>query len=327
MSLRSQRRLWTVPLTDVSRTGVLLVGGTIVIGADDGTVTAVDLDGQELWTQDVGDHVLAPMAATDDLVLASVRPESRGAAALVALRTTDGSQAWRYEPPAGVLDLGGPSVGRDTAGTSSVYVVGSDASVRALSAADGSQRWAAPLYSPTAGAPPAVTGDTVVVTDQSGTVSALDQATGAERWRFATNRSSIAAPMVTSTSVVQPAGDGTVSAISLTSGHLIWHGAIADSGVLGVAARADLIVASVTGTSPGVVGFINDPRGATEDVVSPTTADPSGLLRNWLAAALPLTVLLVMAGRALAATMGPASFGSTDDEPVDPWEADLETER
>ena len=60
---------------------------TVVVGADDGTVTAVDLDGQERWTQDVGDHVLAPMAATDDLVFASVRPESRGPATLVALRT------------------------------------------------------------------------------------------------------------------------------------------------------------------------------------------------------------------------------------------------
>ena len=167
----------------------------------------------------------------------------------------------------------------------------------------------------------------VVVTDQSGTVYALDQATGTERWRFATNRSSIAAPMVTATSVIQPAADGTVSAISLTSGHLVWHGAIADSGVLGVAASGDLIVASVTGTSPGVVGLINDPEGVSEDVVSPTTADPGGLLRDWLAAALPLTALLVMAGRWLAAVMGPASFGSTDDEPLDPWEADLETER
>jgi hypothetical protein len=327
MNLRTQRRLWTVPLSGVSRTGVLIVGATVVVGADDGTVTAVDLDGQDRWTQDVGDHVLAPMAATDDLVFASVRPESRGPATLVALRTTDGSQAWRYEPPAGVLDLGGPSTATDTAGTSTVYVVGSDASVRALSAADGSQRWAAPLYSPTAGSPPASTGDTLVVTDQSGTVYALDQATGAERWRFATNRSSIAAPILTGTSVLQPAADGTVSAISLASGHLVWHGAIADSGVLGLAARVDLIVASVTGTSPGVVGLINDPQGVTEDVVSPTMPDPAGLLRNWLAAALPLTVLLVMAGRWLAATMGPASFGSTDDDPVDPWEADLETER
>jgi outer membrane protein assembly factor BamB len=327
MDLRTQERLWTVPLSDVSRTGVLIVGATVVVGADDGTVTAVDLDGHERWTQDVGDHVLAPMAATDDLVFASVRPESRGPVTLVALRTADGSQAWRYEPPAAVLDLGGPSVGTDTSGTASVYVAGSDASVRALSAADGSQRWAAPLYSPTAGPPPALTGDTVVVTDQSGTVYALDDATGAERWRFATNRSSIAAPMVTGTSVVQPAADGTVSAISLTSGHLVWHGAIADSGVLGLAARADLIVASVTGTSPGVVGLINDPRGLTEDVVSPTTSDPGGLLRNWLAAALPLTVLLVMAGQWLAARVGPTSFGSTDDELVDPWEADLETDR
>jgi outer membrane protein assembly factor BamB len=327
MSLRTQRRLWTVPMSDVSRTGVLVLGHTVVVGADDGTITALGLDGRERWTQDVGDHVLAPMAGSEDLVFASVRPETQGSAvALVALHITDGSQAWRYEPAGAVLDLGGPSVGTDSAGQATVYVVGSDASVRALSGVDGSQRWAAPLYGPTTGSPPSLTGDAVVVTDQSGMVYDLDPATGSERWRFATNRTSVDPPLVTGASVIQPAADGAVSAISLGSGHEVWHGTISDSGVLGLAAGPGLIVASVTGTAPGIVALVNDPAGAIEDVVSPTTADPRGLVVNWLGAALPLTVLSIVIGLALATKMGPASFATEDEDAVDPWEADLEEE-
>ena len=327
MSLRSQKRTWTVPLSDVSHTGVLIAGGVAVVGADDGTVTALDLDGRERWTQDVGDHVLAPMAASDDLALMSVRPESQGSAVLVALQIDGGSEAWRYEPSGAVPDLGGPSVGTDATGETTVYLVGADASLRAVDATDGTQRWAAPLYSPTAGSPPAVTSDAVVLTDTFGTVYAFDRATGAERWRFATNRQSFTAPLVTSGSVIQPARDGTLSAIGLASGHEIWHGTIADGDVLGLAAGSGTIVASVTGTAPGIVGLAADPAGSTEDLTSPTTSDPGGLVVNWLVAAIPLTVAFLFAGRTLASKMGPALLGdAVDDDAVDPWEAETEDE-
>lgn len=326
MSLRSQERRWTVPLNDVSHTGVLIAAGTAIVGADDGTVTAVDLHGRQRWTQDAGDHVLAPMAASDDLVFVSVRPETQGSAALVALRTDDGSQAWRYQPPGAVLDLGGPSVVTDAPGGTSVYVVGSDASLRDVDGADGSQRWAAPLYSPTGGSPPAVPGDAVVVTDQFGTVYSFDRATGAERWRFATNRAAVGPPLVTEATVIQPATDGTLSAISLASGHEIWQATIADSAVLGLAAASDRIVASVTGTAPGIVGLAADPAGATEDLASPTTSDPGNLVLHWLAAAVPSMLLFLLIGRALATTMGSASLGLADDDAVDPWETEPEDE-
>jgi outer membrane protein assembly factor BamB len=323
LDVASQERSWTVALTDVSHTGVLVAGHEALVGTDDGTLTAVDRRGETVWSQDVGDHVLAPMAAFGDLVFASVRPESQSVtAALVALHTDDGSLAWRYEPSGPVLDLGGPAVGVNDAGQPVIYVAGVDGSVRAIDATDGSQAWAAPLYSPTLGAPPAVSGTAVVVTDQSGTVYALDPATGAERWRFATNLQTISPPMLTGSAAIQPASDGTVSTIDLATGHETWHGAIADSAVLGLAAAPGRVVASVTGTSPGLVALANDPAGVTEDVVSPTVSDPAGLLRNWAGAAIPLTVLFFVVGRALAARMGPVAFAGGEDEetPVDPWE-------
>jgi outer membrane protein assembly factor BamB len=325
VDLRSRDRLWTVPLSDVSHTGVLLHDDVAYVGADDGTVVAVDLHGDRLWSQDVGDHVLAAIAASADLLFVSVRPESRGTATLVALHPSDGTQAWRYEPTGAVLDLGAPSVGTDATG-GTVFLVASDATLRAVDAEDGSERWAAQLYAPTGGAPPALTSDTAYVTDSSGTVYAFDRATGAERWRFATNHAAVAAPIVSAGAVLQPGNDGTLSAIAPSSGHETWQGDIADSALLGIAAATGLLVVSHTGTAPGIAALTTDPAGVTEDLVSPTTPDPAGLVWRWAAASVPLTVVFLLLGRLLAARMGMASLGEDVDDVEDPWERDLEDE-
>jgi outer membrane protein assembly factor BamB len=321
VDLTDGKRLWTAPLTDVSHTGVLAVGDVAVVGADDGQISAFSVaDGSQLWSVDAGDHVLAPMASASDLVIASVQPESSGAPTLLATKVADGSEAWRYEPPSSVLDLGGPSVISDT-----VFVVASDASVRAVSLTDGTPRWASPLYTPTLGSPPAVSDAGLFVTDQSGTVYSLDAATGAERWRFATNLSVVASPIATATAVLQPANDGSIVAIDIASGHQIWHASVADNIVLGLAASSSTIVATHTGDTPGLVALSNDPSGALEDLTSPTSADPGGLALYWLLAAVPLIAALALLGRWLDRRMGPADLGVAN-EVVDPWEADLEDE-
>ena len=318
VDMADRKRLWTAPLTDVSHTGVLAVGDVAVVGADDGQISAFSVaDGAPLWSVDAGDHVLAPMASASDLVIASVRPDNSGAPTLLATRVPDGSEAWRYEPPSSVLDLGGPSVSGD-----SVFVVASDASVRALTLAEGTPRWASPLYTPTLGSPPAVSDAGLFVTDQSGTVYSLDAATGTERWRFATNLSVVAAPIATATAVLQPTNDGSIVAVDAASGHQIWHASVADDIVLGVAASSDTIVATHTGDTPGFVALSNDPSGALEDLTSPTSADPAGLALYWLLAAVPLIAALALLGRWLDRRMGQADLGVAN-EVVDPWEADL----
>jgi outer membrane protein assembly factor BamB len=323
VGLDSQEREWSVPLSDVSHSGVVVANDVAFVGADDGTVTAVGLDGKQRWAKDIGDHVMAPLAVSGDLVLAVVRPEAQGTAAVVALRADDGSQAWRYEPSAPVRDLGGPSVGVGAGGEPVVYVVGSDASLRAIDGTDGTHVWAVSLYSQTLGAPPAISGDSVVVADDTGTVYALDTATGSERWRFATNIPALGPPVLTPATVIQPLTDGSVAAISLTSGHEIWHTSISDAAVFGVAAGSEVLVASVTGSAPGLIGLAADPSGATEDVVSPTTSDVSDLVVGWVGAAIPIVVALWLLGRFLGARMGPAAFEEVDgEEPLDPWEVD-----
>jgi outer membrane protein assembly factor BamB len=275
-------------------------------------------DGSDRWSVDAGDHVLAPMAASADTVIATVRPESSGAPYLLALRSADGAQAWRYDAPRAVLDLGGPSVAGDI-----VYVAGSDASVRAISIDDGSQRWASPLYTPTLGSPPVVTSGAVYVTDQVGTIYAFDPATGAERWRFAINRTVVGAPIAAGSAVLQPTATGSVVAVDAATGHQVWEGSVSDSVVVGLAASDGAIVASHTGTSPGLTALASDPAGLRTDIASPTTPQPANLVTYWLLAAAPIAAALVALGRWLDRRMGPAELGSADDV-VDPWESDLE---
>jgi outer membrane protein assembly factor BamB len=321
IDLATQERAWTLALSEVSHTGVLLTGETAIVGTDDGQVTAVDAaTGKRRWSVDAGDHVIAPMAATAELVLASVRPETQGTPSLLALRLGDGSEAWRYQPTGTVFDLGGPSVAGDL-----VYFVASDDSVRAASLADGSQQWASLLYTPTAGSPPAVNGEGVFVTDQSGTIYRFDPATGAESWRFATNRLAIGGPVATPDAVLQPTSDGTILGIDATTGHQVWHASVADAAVIGLAVSDQVVVATHTGTVPGFVGLQTDPSAVTEDIASPTTPDPGRLLLAWFAAALPIVAALVLSGRALGARMGTPDLGAADDEDlVDPWETDTE---
>jgi outer membrane protein assembly factor BamB len=318
VDVRTHEPLWTAELDEVSHTGVLAAGDTVVVGTDDGQVSAFAVDdGSQRWSVDAGDHVLAPMAASSDAVIATVRPES-GAPYLLALQMADGTQAWRYDAPRAVLDLGGPSVAGDT-----VYVVGSDASVRAVSLDDGTQRWASPLYTPTLGSPPGVVGDGLYVTDQVGTVYGFDAATGAERWRFATNRNVVGAPIVAGSAVLQPTVGGSVVAIDVTSGHQVWEGSLSDSVVIGLAASGDAVVASLTGASPGLTALVADPTGAPTDIASPTTPQPANLLAYWLLAAVPLAAASLLFGRWLDRRMGPAELGSAEDV-VDPRETDHE---
>jgi outer membrane protein assembly factor BamB len=321
----TQRRLWTVGLSDVSHTGVVVAGGDAIVAADDGTVTAVDpATGKKAWSVDVGDHVLAPMAADDAQVYVCVRPETNGTAQLVALKLTDGSESWRYQPTGSVVDLGAPSVASD-GGTTTVYLVSSDGAVRAIGS-DGTQRWAQPLYTATSGSPPAVSSDALYVADQSGMVYAFDRTTGAQRWRFATNHGAVGAPVVTSTAVLQPMSDGSVTAFTPETGHRIWEGSVADSAIFGLAATPDVVVAAHTGSAPGLTALAPDPSGTLTDAAPPTSADPAELAVGWLAAAVPLTAALVLLGRSWDRRRGEPLLApaAEDDMPVDPWEADLE---
>jgi hypothetical protein len=126
--------------------------------------------------------------------------------------------------------------------------------------------------------------------------------------------------------LLQPASDGTVLAVDTSTGHQVWHATVADAAVIGLAATADMVVATCTGTTPGFVALETDPAGVSEDITSPTTPDPAGLVLAWLAAALPIAAALVLLGRALGTRMGTPDLGTPEDDVVDPWELEAEDE-
>jgi hypothetical protein len=125
--------------------------------------------------------------------------------------------------------------------------------------------------------------------------------------------------------ILLPTADGALVAPDPASGHQIWHGATGGSLALAVAASRDAIVVSQTGDAPGLVAFEPDAGGPREDLPSPTDGNPAGLVLAWLAAALPISAVLIATGRAMSRRMGLPELG-VEEGIVDPWETDLEDE-
>ena len=88
------------------------------------------------------------------------------------------------------------------------------------------------------------------------------------------------------------------------------------NGLLRSLALAPQVVVGVRGgAEPGLVGFAHDPDGTLVSLVSPTELDLPKLFLAFLAAAVPLALLAILAGRWLRARMGPAFLDDEDDAP------------
>jgi hypothetical protein len=75
--------------------------------------------------------------------------------------------------------------------------------------------------------------------------------------------------------------------------------------LLTIAVAPDAVVVARTGTSAGLVGLAADPNGVLIDEQSPTIVKPGSLALDWAIAAVPLVVILTLAGRSLIARLGP----------------------
>jgi hypothetical protein len=118
--------------------------------------------------------------------------------------------------------------------------------------------------------------------------------------------------VIAGSGVVVGEATGDVSAIDLTSGERIWRQNVGEGLQLGFAVAPDTIVAARTGPAAGLVAFVADPSGSLIREQSPTIVEPVELGLAWAAAAVPLVLLLILAGRFLDARLGPAPLGSGD---------------
>jgi outer membrane protein assembly factor BamB len=292
----------------VSIGGPTVDGSTVLVGTDDGSVTAIALaSGEQLWTVDLGESVNTPVAVSDGIAFVAADQGSGQPPAIVALLEADHSQLWRFQAGPGA-SIGAPAVADGT-----VYAAVSDGSVRAIDVATGGARWAAKLNTFSGGGAPAVLADAVVVVDVRGQIYRFAPSTGERVWDFAMNTPVYASPVIAGSCVIVGDATGDVSAIDLQTGRRIWRGTVGEGLPLGLAVTPDLIVLSRTGSAAGVVGLVADPSGLLIDEQSPTIVEPAKIALAWAIAAVPLVLLCVAAGRFLDRRLGAPAFEGDED--------------
>lgn len=311
VDLATQRPVWDDPvqLQAVSRTGVTIEGTTGYVGDDDGIISAIALvSGAVRWTFDAPGPVATSIGAAEEAVVFSTQPQPGQPAVVIALNPSDGSERWRFAPTALPSIATVPAIAGDTVYLGFADQTGSRA--RALSVADGTQRWETAVnsqFSPLTSLLP--TDGAVLAVDAFGQAYALDPATGDRLWDYALNAVTVrSAPVMSGESLLVTTADGELVAIDVRGHDLTARTAGAGAqGYLGPMAIAPgLIIAVKGGHSPGLVAFAHDPDTALQSIVSPTVLSIGSMTANFALAALPLLVLLGLGGRWLQVRLGPA---------------------
>ena len=207
---------------------VATAGDTVFTGSARGWASAVDgRTGQAFWSVDLAESPFRP-AVTGDLVIYGTRgflgPDREGplgAGHVIALRRSDGSEAWRFPLPDSAGFLGG-AVNGGAVWQDRVIVGGVIARVFALRLSDGMLLWQqangqSPAYA-SYRLQPAILDDVVVLARDDHVVEARDLLTGAERW-------SVERPTGTRPVVVGPyvyVIDGPIT-ITDAEGKVVWE--------------------------------------------------------------------------------------------------------
>jgi outer membrane protein assembly factor BamB len=322
--LATREPLWDpVPLSAVSRTGVVVDGGTAFVGVNGGTVYAVDLnDGSISWTAELGRPLGTPLTVADSTVLVGLQLEAAGTLpTLVALDATDGEERWRVDDDSAAGVIAAAAVGQ---GRAFVTFSGrQESSVDGIDLETGRRLWRTGFprfFDPTATAPPVVTDDAVFVADFGGQVFALDPATGNEIWDFALNESVFqSAPVAVASHVIVGTLEGTLTALDGSSGNLVWRSDTSDESgpIRSLAVIGDRLVVVRAGGDGGLSAFEHDPDGILVDEESPTRPDPVALAGGIAAAGLIVGGLTLVLGRVLSRRVGPA-FDEGDSDDFDP---------
>ncbi len=330
LDLSTLKPLWApIQLDKVSRTGVTVDGQTAFLGDNAGTVYAIDItSGTVLWKQSVGGYLDTSLAATGGKVYATVRGALTKVGAVVALNESDGKIAWSYEVKhSTILSAAAVGSGRVVFGASLLASNGTlqIPTLKALDAVRGTLAWSVSLNAPLgpSGAPSIASGAAICF-DFDGQASSYDLATGKRRWDFALNESNRrASPLVIGPQVLVATANGLLAGLDSSTGELVWRTATGPGLLRDALATSDGIVMVRGGVHAGLIAFVHDPGGSLVRVASPTTPNMGKILAGWLAAAIPLAALLLLAGRWLIARAGPAfpdEGPAETDEPTDPWE-------
>jgi outer membrane protein assembly factor BamB len=300
VSLEDGEEAWRLDTESPVVGGVTVADDLAFIGGRDGTVRAIDLDsGDERWSFDASGRVETPAAMADGLVVFVAEAFKTGRATAYALDATTGEEEWSFSPEDVALGASPAAVGDDLV----VFGLG-DLRVRALELDTGRERWSARSRAPfSARAAPAFAGD-VLIGDRVGHLYRFDPASGEEGWVFRVPGSFLAgSPVVIGTFVVVGDWSGQVSAIDMETGHLVWKDATSEGAILGIAAAGERIL--VSSADGSVKALEHDPRGALLDEASPTTLFVGRAVLNFVAAVVPLMLVLLLLFRWVGRRPGP----------------------
>lgn len=165
-----------------------------------------------------------------------------------------------------------------------LYVIGTDARVRAFDAGNGSPIWSVDLDSKGNGGAlfgggVSAEGDRIYVTNGVGDVAALNATDGSTVWKKRPGGPLRGAPTISSGNIYVMSQDNQIFAINATNGELIWteSGTLEVTGVFGVAAPAAAQGTVVAGYSSGELSAYRyeNGRGLWGDALSRTSISTS----------------------------------------------------
>lgn len=242
---RPASHAWTWSSDAPSRTGLVDVGGDVVLGNEAGALVRLGANGKPVWRTSLGQEIAArPIVSEDIVVAASTGGEWIGVSA------ADGSPRWKFS--------GKPAVRLALAGDAhNAYAVAEDKTVLAISAASGATAWlfvGAEGEGPAAGAStrgpaprieaaPVRVSDLLVASVPIGLV-ALTALDGTEAWRQPLR--DVKALVGAGERVFAVGADGTVHALRASDGGEEWSRALGDAPSGGAGIASDSLLVGLT---------------------------------------------------------------------------------
>ena len=229
--------------------GPVVADDVVFVGSGE-TAYAVDaLTGKPLWDEDMGSltHYFSPAIGGGQVLFgAQSNIASGGDAGRLSSFAFDGTERWQRS----LAVTSTPSVVGDT-----VFVGESTeerAQLRALSAADGSDRWTAPFSASSVRGAPAVVDGVVFATatksSEAGVVAARAVEDGSELWTRPLDTGLQAAPVVQDGTVYVQGNDGRLFALDATTGEEMWTVRMGENGATAPALTENRLIGLVENT-------------------------------------------------------------------------------
>jgi len=219
ISMADGSEVWRTTATAPLKGSPVLTGGHVVVAAEDGSVSAVDqATGTTLWTVDIGAGVDTSSAATDETVVVGTQTGQ-----VVALAAADGTLRWRTDTGDGAR-VGTPAISDGYVYIATLDGGGPDSNhIRQLDLATGKVLWSfvspdsVPSYSP------AIVGGLAITEGESGTITALDTATGKPGWQAHVPGVVEIVPAVAGGVVYGASNDGVAFALDVATRKQLWQ--------------------------------------------------------------------------------------------------------